>query len=166
MGSSLLNSTTTVMKLIPLISLATVSAQTQLGNLGDVSQYAAVSDRNNILANATKMGVQTNMKLAPNAKVDGFNMATQYTLFRLQNYGCWCRGFGWRQGKGEAVDAFDEICRKQHHNYDCLEMEDPTCSPASQHYDLQLWMVGRHVWVSCLDDPVTEPCKAKTCMID
>jgi len=163
---SLLNSTTTVMKIIPLISLATVSAQTQIGDLGDVSQFVAVSDRNNVPGYAIKMGLLKDKKIAANVKNDGYNMATQYTLFKLQNYGCWCRGYGWPQGKGEAVDVFDEICRKQHHNYDCLEMEDPTCSPASQHYDLQMWMVGRHVWVSCVNDPVTEPCKAKTCMID
>jgi len=113
------------------------------------------------------MGIRSNVKLAPNvAGVDRFGVSSRYERFTLKNYGCWCRGYGWRQGKGETVDAFDEICRMQHHNYDCLEMDDPTCSPASQHYDMQFWMVGREVHVECVNDVVSDPCKTKTCMID
>jgi len=149
--------------ILPLISAATA---TILGEYNDVTDYSLISDQRNT-PRGHPMGILEDAKVAVNVRnTTRAGMQTQYTLFKLENYGCWCRGFGWRQGKGEPVDVFDGICRMQHHNYDCLEMEDQNCFPASQHYDLRMWMVGRNVHVECINDPVTESCKYKTCMID
>jgi len=100
------------------------------------------------------------------AAADKFGMISPYSRFNLQGYGCWCRGPHWEHGKGQAVDGFDDLCRKQHHNYDCLQMDDETCDGITTRYDVDLWMVDREVFVECINDPVTESCKAKTCMID
>lgn len=97
---------------------------------------------------------------------DRFGLQTTYSSFNLANYGCWCRGGAWVHGKGQAVDIFDELCRQQHHNYDCLALEDSTCDPNTVLYSYDIFMVGTDVMVECSNDPVTESCQAKTCMID
>jgi len=95
-----------------------------------------------------------------------FGMQTDYANFNLESYGCWCRGGSWNHGKGQPVDVFDGLCRQQHHNYDCLAMEDSTCDPTGILYNFKLYLVGNRVKVECSNDPVTESCKARTCMID
>jgi len=95
-----------------------------------------------------------------------FGMLSLYANYNLESYGCWCRSADWTHGKGQPVDVFDELCRQQHHNYDCLAMEDQHCDPTTVQYSFDLYFRDGNVLVECSNDLVNESCQAKTCMID
>jgi len=133
--------------------------------LGETGPEGALNDKVIILKDHPTR-LTNNMDYIENIKGDKFGMSTTYANFNLQSYGCWCRGPKWDYGKGRAIDVFDELCRQQHHNYDCLLIEDQTCDVYGVDYSVDIFMLDREVYVECTDDINTDPCKAKTCMID
>jgi len=106
-------------------------------------------------------------RLATNLKkinFSRFGKKVEYKEFDLTNYGCWCRGDNWLHGKGQPVDEFDEICRLQHHNYDCLLMEDPTCDVVDGLYWYNIYVDNGVIVVDC--DDSNDACATNLCMID
>ena len=54
------------------------------------------------------------------------------TFGQMQEYGCWCYlGSEHGKGRGSPQDEFDNNCQSLHHGLTCVEMDIPTCQPAS-----------------------------------
>jgi len=106
-------------------------------------------------------------RLATNLKkvsFSRFSKRVEYKDFNLKDYGCWCRGDHWQHGKGLPVDEFDEICRLQHKNYDCLQEEDPTCNVVDGLYHYNVYFDNGLVVVDCAAE--NDSCEMKLCKID
>ena len=73
-----------------------------------------------------------------------FNNAQVATIFG--DYGCWCffqsnNGYV-GNGFGAPVDDMDELCKKLHDQYSCIQTEDSTCDPWNVFYNVPNFNAG------------------------
>jgi len=93
-------------------------------------------------------------------------LASEYVLFALDNYGCWCRSDTYTEGKGTPVDVFDAICKNKFKSYDCIDHHDfDGCDARNEPYFFNIWKEDNTLYVQC-DSTKNSECQSAICKTD
>ena len=93
------------------------------------------------------------------------------TIGTMNEYGCWCYfGGDHGRGKGQPVDAIDEMCKILSDGYECAmrdaEEEGTTCVPWEVSYQSALGGSGLSTAEECFNVNAGNNCAARACTIE
>jgi len=96
---------------------------------------------------------------------------SQQTIDQLNEYGCWCyfdEDHG--RGKGNPVDAIDEMCKVLADGYECAmrdaEDEGTTCIPWEVDYTSAVGGTGLTIAEECAQSNPDSNCSARACVVE
>jgi len=93
------------------------------------------------------------------------------TIRSMNEYGCWCYfGDDHGRGKGQPIDAIDEMCKVLADGYECAmrdaENEGTTCVPWEVEYASAVGGIGQSLAEECADINPGSNCAARACTIE
>jgi len=103
------------------------------------------------------------------------SLTSLQSVGNLNNYGCWCyfEESTYVKGKGVPTDDYDRECKKYNQGFQCIMMEDATCSPYSKPYSQppNLAMAGLgfanvDIETECAVLNAGDECAIDTCVVE
>lgn len=93
------------------------------------------------------------------------------TINGLNEYGCWCYFYeDHGRGKGQPIDAIDEMCKILHDGYECAmrdaEDEGTTCVPWEVSYTSAIGGSGQSVAEECATVNSGNNCAIRACTVE